>query len=52
MDVLHSENDIEVSELSIHEVISTLEESLEKALAEENYEEAAKLRDQLNQLTK
>jgi bifunctional DNase/RNase len=52
MDVLHSENDIEVSELSIHEVISTLEESLEKALAQENYEEAAKLRDQLNQLTK
>jgi bifunctional DNase/RNase len=52
MEALHSESDIEVSELSIHEVISSLEESLEKALAEENYEEAAKLRDQLNQLTK
>lgn len=53
MDVLHAENDVnEVSELSIHEVIAALEESLVKALAEENYEEAARLRDQLNQLTK
>jgi bifunctional DNase/RNase len=53
MDVLHDEQgDIEVNELSIHEVIANLEENLEKALANENYEEAAKLRDQLNQLTK
>lgn len=53
MDVLNSEqDDIEVNELTIHEVISTLEDNLEKALANENYEEAAKLRDQLNQLTK
>lgn len=37
---------------SPEDLIAALEESLSKALAEENYEEAAKLRDQLNQLTK
>lgn len=37
---------------SMVDEISSLEELLTKALAEENYEEAAKLRDQLNQLTK
>lgn len=37
---------------SPEDLIAALEESLAKALAEENYEEAAKLRDQLNQLTK
>ena len=37
---------------SLSEITAELEFSLEKALAEENYEEAARLRDQLNQLTK
>jgi protein-arginine kinase activator protein McsA len=53
MEVLHSEDEeIEIQQLSKSEVITTLESSLEKALADENYEEAARLRDQLNQLTK
>ncbi len=44
--------DYPLNETSPEEIIAALEESLSKALAEENYEEAAKLRDQLNQLTK
>ncbi len=46
------ELDYPLNVTSPEELIATLEESLSKALAEENYEEAAKLRDQLNQLTK
>ena len=54
MDTFHadSEDEIEIVQASIPEVIAELELSLEKALADENYEEAARLRDQLNQLTK
>lgn len=53
MEVFHTDDEeIEIQQLSVSEVISTLESSLEKALADENYEEAARLRDQLNQLTK
>ena len=53
MEVLQTEDEeIEIQQLSKSEVITTLESSLEKALADENYEEAARLRDQLNQLTK
>jgi bifunctional DNase/RNase len=47
-----AELDYPLNETSPEEIIAALEESLSKALAEENYEEAAKLRDQLNQLTK
>ena len=58
MEHLHSEEveteelEDSINEASPEELIASLEESLSKALAEENYEEAAKLRDQLNQLTK
>ena len=53
MEVLQTEDEeIEIQQLSKSVVITTLESSLEKALADENYEEAARLRDQLNQLTK
>ncbi len=54
MDVLHSDDDeiLEMNTKSLSEITAELEFSLEKALAEENYEEAARLRDQLNQLTK
>jgi len=41
-----------LNQTSTEDIIAALEESLAKALADENYEEAAKLRDQLNQLTK
>jgi bifunctional DNase/RNase len=47
-----AELDYPLNETSPEEIIAALEESLSNALAEENYEEAAKLRDQLNQLTK
>jgi len=43
-------SDITDSHSTKEDLIVSLEESLNKALAEENYEEAAKLRDQLNQL--
>lgn len=49
---LEVEDEIGIPGTSMEEVKNSLEESLAKALAEENYEEAAKLRDQLNQLTK
>jgi bifunctional DNase/RNase len=54
MDVFHSDDDeiLEMNTKSLSEITAELEFSLEKALAEENYEEAARLRDQLNQLTK
>jgi bifunctional DNase/RNase len=54
MDVLHLDDDeiLEMNTKSLSEITAELEFSLEKALAEENYEEAARLRDQLNQLTK
>jgi bifunctional DNase/RNase len=54
MDVLHSDDNeiLEMNTKSLSEITAELEFSLEKALAEENYEEAARLRDQLNQLTK
>lgn len=53
MEAIHSdEDDIIITELSTEEVVAALESSLQKALADEDYEEAAKLRDQLNQLTK
>jgi bifunctional DNase/RNase len=53
MEVLQDEDDeIEIQKIPKSQVISTLESSLEKALADENYEEAAKLRDQLNKLIK
>jgi bifunctional DNase/RNase len=53
MEILETEEEeIDISQLSNSDVIATLETSLEKALADENYEEAARLRDQLNQLTK
>lgn len=54
MDVIHSDDDeiLEMNTKSLSEITAELEFSLEKALAEENYEEAARLRDQLNQLTK
>lgn len=54
MDVIHSDDDeiLEINTKSLSEITAELEFSLEKALAEENYEEAARLRDQLNQLTK
>ena len=54
MEVMHADEDeeIEITEKSISEKKAELEFSLEKALAGENYEEAARLRDQLNQLTK
>jgi bifunctional DNase/RNase len=43
-------NDLE--SVTPSELIADLELSLNKAILEENYEEAARLRDQLNQLTK
>lgn len=54
LDTFHTdlEDEIEIVQSTIPEVIAKLELSLEKALADENYEEAARLRDQLNQLTK
>ncbi len=54
MDTFHAEasDDIEIIPATVSEIIAELESSLAKALADENYEEAARLRDQLNQLTK
>ncbi len=54
LDTFHTdlEDEIEIVQSTIPEVIAKLELSLEKALADENYEEAARLRDQLKQLTK
>ena len=54
MDVIHADDEeiLEMNMKSLSEITAELEFSLEKALAEENYEEAARLRDQLNQLTK
>jgi bifunctional DNase/RNase len=54
MDTFHAEADdeIEIIPATVSEVIAELESSLAKALADENYEEAARLRDQLTQLTK
>lgn len=52
MEFLESDDEIEIKEKSISEVISELEILLKKALTDENYEEAARLRDQLNQLIK
>ncbi len=54
MEIIQAEEDVEIDikEKSISEMKAELELSLEKALAGENYEEAARLRDQLNQLTK
>jgi bifunctional DNase/RNase len=53
MESIHTDEDeFMISELTTDEVVKALESSLQKALADEDYEEAAKLRDQLNQLTK
>jgi bifunctional DNase/RNase len=54
MDTFHAEatDDLEIIPATFSEIKAELESSLAKALADENYEEAAQLRDQLNQLTK
>ncbi|MEY4432438.1 MAG: hypothetical protein RLZZ44_568, partial [Bacteroidota bacterium] len=54
MDSLPIEDDFdsENNELTKEEKLAEIEASLAKALADENYEEAAKLRDLLNQLPK
>ena len=54
IDAFHGsvDEEFEISAASSTEIKAELELALEKALADENYEEAARLRDQLNQLTK
>ena len=55
MDAFHSDEtelESEESTLESGEDVADLEQSLAKALEDENYEEAAKLRDKLNKLTK